>query len=361
MEFSVKNIVPKSIFKDVEQIASTVLPWEKLRDKTLLITGANGFISYYLVAALMLRNDRYQDNIKVIGVVRNACKAEKKFGDLIKRSDLKLIVQDICDRVETQESVDYVIHAASQASAYYFENDPVGTIDANLSGTSNVLKLAKDKKAISTLFISSLKVYGQVTDGSSTLKEENIGYVDQTDYKNCYAIGKRASETLCASYCKQYDMNVKIARPSYIYGPSSLDDDRVWAQFIANVVKNESILLKSNGAAYRSFCYVTDTVTALLLILLNGANATPYNIAADHSNTTIRNFAREAVKVFPERNLTLSFANPRDEEEPDLTKFTVTPEILDHTRINELGWRAEVTLTEGIKRSVETIEEIVKA
>ena len=361
MEFKVKETVNKSIYRDIEQIAKASLPWDKLKNKTLLITGANGFISYYLVTALMLRNDLYQDNINVIGIVRNADKAAKKFGELAKRSDIKLMVQDICDHIQIEDSVDYVIHAASQASAFYFENDPVGTIDANLSGTSNVLKLAKEKNALSTLFISSLKVYGKVTDGSSTLKEENIGYVDQTDYKNCYAIGKRASETLCASYCKQFGMNVKIARPSYIYGPSSLEDDRVWAQFIANVVKGESILLKSNGGAYRSFCYVVDTVTALLLIMLDGANATPYNIAADHSNTTIRNFAREAVRVFPERNLTLSFANKEDEAEPDLTKFTVTPEILDHTRLSELGWKAEITLAEGIKRSVETLEEIVKA
>ena len=130
---------------------------------------------------------------------------------------------------------------------------------------------------------------------------------------------------------------------------------------IANVVKGESILLKSNGGAYRSFCYVTDTVTALLLIMLEGVNATPYNIAADHSNTTIRNFAREAVKVFPERNLTLSFAKKEDEAEPDLSQFTVTPEILDHQRLDELGWKAEISLSEGIKRSVETLEEIVKA
>lgn len=361
MEFSVRETVTRSVYRDVEQIATTALPWEQLKDKTLLITGANGFISYYLVAALMLRNDLYQDNIRVIGIVRNKEKAEKKFGDLAKRSDIRLLVQDICDSVQIEDSIDYVIHAASQASAYYFENDPVGTIDANLTGTSNVLKLAKEKKALSTLFLSSLKVYGQVRDGSSTLKEENVGYVDQTDYKNCYAIGKRASETLCASYCKQYGMNVKIARPSYIYGPSSLEDDRVWAQFIANVVKGESILLKSNGGAYRSFCYVTDTVTALLLIMLEGDNATPYNIAADHSNTTIRNFALEAVRVFPERNLTLSFANKEDEAEPDLSKFTVTPEILDHLKIDELGWKAEITLSEGIKRSVETLEDIVKA
>lgn len=357
MDYRVKSVVSETVYQDILSITEANIPWEQLKGSTVLITGANGFISYYLVTALMIRNDLYQDNIKVFGIVRNEGKARQKFGDLMNRQDLKIVVQDVCDSLLIEEPVDYVIHAASQASAYYFENDPVGTIDANLTGTSNILKFAKEKNAKSTLFISSLKVYGRVVDGSSTLHEENIGYVDQTDYKNCYAIGKRASETLCACYAKQYGLHVKIARPSYIYGPSSLDDDRVWAQFIANVVRNESILLKSNGAAYRSFCYVTDTVTALLTILLKGENATPYNIAATHSNTTIRNFARVAVNVFPDRNLTLSFANKEDEVEPDVTKFTNTPEILDSSRLDALGWEACVDLNEGIKRAVKIVEE----
>ena len=122
-------------------------------------------------------------------------------------------------------------------------------------------------------------------------------------------------------------------------------------------MKKESILLKSNGAAYRSFCYVSDTVTALLTILLLGEDSVPYNISAEHSNTTIRNFAREAVNVFPERNLTLSFAKKEDEVEPDVTKFTVTPEILDNTKLTALGWKADVNLAEGIRRSVNIVEE----
>ncbi|MFV0343466.1 MAG: NAD-dependent epimerase/dehydratase family protein [Anaerocolumna sp.] len=353
----VESVVTRNVYDDIFPITQIDIPWERFKNKIVFITGANGFISYYLVVALMIRNDLYQDNIKVIGMVRNEAKAKAKFGQLANRSDLELFVGDVCEQFKIDEKVDFIIHAASQASAYYFENDPVGTIDANLTGTSNVLKLALEKNAESSLFISSLKVYGQVKDGSTKLVEENIGFVDQTNYKNCYAIGKRAAETLCASYSKQYNLSVKIARPSYIYGPSSLDDDRVWAQFIANIVKNESILLKSSGAPYRSFCYVTDTAAALLTILLLGENAIPYNISAEHSDTTIRGFARTAVGVFPERNLTLSFEKKEDEVEPDVTKFTVTPEILDGMKLTALGWNATIDLEEGIKRAVRIVEE----
>ena len=151
-------------------------------------------------------------------------------------------------------------------------------------------------------------------------------------------------------------MNIKIARPAYIYGSAALDDDRVWAQFIANVVKNQDIKLKSNGVALRSFCYVTDTAAALLKILLDGKSCVPYNIANPNSDVTIRDFAKAAIEAFPERSLSLSFENPDDEKEPVPSPMSPTPEILDGTRLNNLGWTARVDLTEGIKRSVRLTE-----
>ncbi len=358
MAYNVKDCIKKSIYLDILEITSSGISWDKLKNSNVLITGAGGFIGYYLVLALLARNDLYNDNITVSALVRNEKRAEAKYGDLLKRDDIKLCVQDVSDAI-VADKADYVIHAASQASNIQFENDPVGTIKANLLGTSSVLDFAKECESKSTLIISSLKVYGTVYNGKGVLSEDDIGYVDFTSYKNCYATGKRASECLAASYCKQFGMNVKIARPSYIYGASSLEDDRVWAQFIANIVRKESILLKSNGAAYRSFCYVTDTVTGLLTVLLDGENVTPYNISYEKSNTTIRGFAKTACEVFPERNMTLSFANPADEAEPslDVSPLAPTPEIMDNARLLSIGWKPVVDLKEGIRRSVATLEE----
>lgn len=356
MEYSVENQLHPYIYEDVLCVANAKLPWEQLKNKTVLITGAAGFIGYYLTMSLLIRNDLYQDNISVIALVRGREKAEKKFGSLLSRSDIKLVVQDVCDDFAFEEKSDFIIHAASQASAYFFEHDPVGTIDANLTGTYKVLEYAKNCNAQSTLFVSSLKVYGTLHSDKDSIKETEIGYLDPVSYKNCYAQGKRAAETLCASFHQQYGVPVKIARPSYIYGPSSLDDDRVWAQFIANIVKNENILLKSSGSPYRSFCYVTDTAVALFQILLQGKDVYPYNISAEHSNTTIRNFAKTAIEAFPQRNLTLSFENEQDKKEPVRSYMEATPEILDNTRLTELGWKASVDLSQGIIRSVKIVE-----
>ena len=263
MDYNVQSNIKKTVFSDIKEITNTNVDWNRFNGKTVLITGAGGFIGYYLVLTFLARNDFYNNNIKLLAFVRNRERAEKKFGVLLERDDIELVVADVTNKIEC-ERADFIIHAASQASNIQFETDPVGTINANLSGTSNILDFALESKSESVLVVSSLKVYGALHNGKNSISEDDIGYIDFTSYKNCYAVGKRASETLAASYCKQFGLNVKIARPSYIYGASSLTDDRVWAQFIANVVRHENILLKSNGAANRSFCYVTDTVSALI-------------------------------------------------------------------------------------------------
>lgn len=358
MDYKVKGNVLDSIYSDELEIAAADIPWDKLKNSSVLITGGAGFIAGYLALALLIRNDIYNDNIKVTALVRNREKAEKKFGALLKRNDFFLCVQDINEKINADKA-DYIIHAASQASNIQFETDPVGTISANLSGTANVLDFAKESGAKSTLIVSSLKVYGTVYGDKDSISEDDCGYLDFTSYKNCYAVGKRAAETLAASYCSEFGMNIKLVRPAYIYGASSLDDDRVWAQFIANVVKRQDILLKSNGAAKRSFCYVTDTAAAMLYVLLKGENAIPYNISNENSDTTIRGFALAACKAFPDRGITLSFADPRDEKEPERNKSPLNqvPEILDNSRIKALGWSPKVGLKEGIRRAVAVLEQ----
>lgn len=357
MDYKIKSNVNEFVYNDAYEITQAKIPWESFNNNTILITGAGGFIGYYLTLSLLLRNDLHNQNIKVVGMVRNEKNASAKYGKLLDRDDFKLVIQDVCNKFVINEEVNYIVHAASNASAWHFENKPVETINANLIGTMNVLEFARKNNDCKVLFISSLKVYGSVHDGSKTLKEDNIGYLDHTSYKNCYAQGKRAAETLCATYNKEYGLDIKIARPSYIYGASKLDDDRVWAQFFANVVRRQNILLKSNGATMRSFCYVTDTVSALLTILLKGENIRPYNISSEENNITIRDFAKMSVNVFPERKLSLSFANKSDEIEPMQSYFSATPEILNNNRLMSIGWIPKVNLKEGVIRSINTIEE----
>ncbi len=353
MGCKVQDVLNPFIYEDIKTISDYPVDWSRFENKTVFITGAGGFIGYYLTCALLIRNDVYNSNIKIIALGHN--NIFKRFNKLLDREDITAVAQDVCSDITCQPA-DFVIHLASPASAYAFEHTPVDTINANLTGAYKVLEYAQKSKAESFLIISSFKIYGTLYNGKQDIAEDDIGYLDFNSYKNCYAQGKRASETIAVCFAKQYNMNVKIARPCYIYGPAKIDDDRVWAQFIADVVRNKDILLKSNGATLRSFCYVTDTVTALLKILLEGKNCLPYNIANPESNVTIRNFAKSATEVFPERNLKLIFANKEDEKEPEYSEMATVPEILNAERLNDLGWKPQVTLKDGIKRSVKIVE-----
>jgi len=354
-EPSVRDSVNQAIYRDVEEIANFGLSLNVLSDVTVMITGANGFIGRTLTLALLAMNDIGRTNIKVLAAVRDKSKASKVFGDILKRDDIRMVEQDVRDPFD-QPCADHVIHAASPASAADFERDPAGTMDTNLKGTDNVLRYASECKPRSVLFISSLKVYGSVPyGGNGKLSEGSYGTLDHADPKNCYAVGKREAEALCVRYHEQYGVPVKIVRPAYVYGAASLSDDRVWAQFLANAVRREDILLKSSGNALRSFVYVTDAVSAILKVMQCGKDAQPYNISSEDSDVTIRDFAQNVVDAFPERKLKLAFRDPKDEAHQVLPPKYM-PEVLDSTLLEQLGWSAHVTLSEGIERSVSILE-----
>ena len=359
MDFNVKSCVNSGIYNDLYEIASSDVYFNKFKSSTVLIAGAYGFLGYYLTLSLLLRNDLYSDNCKVIALVRDRKKAEQRFGKLLQRDDLTLCVQDVTEPIKA-EHADYVIHAAGCASPERFKSDPSGTADANLLGTSNLLEFAKVSKSKSALIISSLKVYGVIYGNKGKINEDDSGYIDFASPSNSYAVSKRAAETLAAGYCEEFGMNVKIARPAYVYGAARKDDDRVWAQFFRNAADGEDILLKSDGSAKRSFIYITDAVTALFTVLLNGENAVPYNIAGDSSNITIRGFAEKLCEVFPEKGLKLRFLNPADEQEQKelSTPLNRLPDVLDSSRVLALGWKPMVGLEQGIRRAVSATKEL---
>lgn len=209
----------KIIQEDLEYIINSGLPWDMLKRATVLISGANGFLPAYMVETLLYLNDKKNTKIKVTGIVRNREKALNRFSHHKNRKDLEFVVQDVCAPVIIEERIDYIIHAASQASPKYFGIDPVGTLNANVIGTANLLKLARDKKVKCFLFFSSGEVYGSVREDQIPIKEDCYGYVAPTDIRACYAESKRMGETMCVAWHEQFNVPAKIIRPFHTYGP----------------------------------------------------------------------------------------------------------------------------------------------
>lgn len=336
--------------EDLEAIIGEDISWEKLQGKTVLITGASGMIGTYMLQILTMLNDKRGYGIRVLAMLRNAAKLPEEVRE---REDVEIIVHDVTEKLKIEGNVDYIIHAASPASPLIMQNKPVETIAANTIGTFNTLSLAKEKNAEGYMFISSREIYGQPAEGQEFFYEDTYGFVDQLNPRSCYSEGKKAAETMCVCYHEEYGLNTKIARLAHTYGPGmSIYDGRVQADFLKNVFHNEDIVLKSEGAAVRTYTYIADAVAGLYRILLDSEDIV-YNIGNEDGKVSIRELAEIMVDIYPERGLKLVFDIPEGG-----TKGTApyTLGILNSGKLRKIGWSPKYSVKEGFKRTLEYLE-----
>ena len=342
----------KILEEDLEVIASASLPWEDFRNSTVLISGANGFLPAYMVETLLYLNTVRELNIKIVGLVRNKEKALVRFSQHKERNDLTFIVQDVCEPINCVDKIDYIVHAASQASPKFYGTDPVGTLSANTLGTYNLLQLARKNDVKSFLYFSSSEVYGQVDDSQIPTKENQYGYLDPTNLRSCYAESKRMGETMCVSWFNQYSVLTKIVRPFHTYGPGlSLDDGRAFADFIANILHDKDIVMKSDGSALRPYCYLADAVQGFFTVLLKGENGQAYNIGNPQCEVSILDLATQLVNLFPEKGLTIVRKDIRNQ---GYIKSIVSRNSPDISKIKELGWQPSTSIEDGFRRTIES-------
>ncbi|MGD1822858.1 MAG: NAD-dependent epimerase/dehydratase family protein [Pleomorphochaeta sp.] len=323
----------------------------KLNDRSILITGASGMIGSVIVDALLFNNEQNNTNIKIFALSRNTNTLKNRFISNINNKNLIFIQQDISNDFNFDYNFDYIIHAASNAYPKAFSQDPVGTIIANVNGVKNLLDYSKTHGLKRFLYISSGEVYGQGDSNIDSFDEKYSGYVDNTNARSCYPNAKRTSETLCIAYKEQYSIETLIARPCHIYGASTTKkDNRATAQFINNVINDKNIVMKSNGLQLRSYCYISDCVSAIIKILFEGKTGNAYNISNKKSNVTIRELAQTLAKC---NNKKVIFENPSDIE---LKSYNpVTKSVLNSSKLEELKWAAKVNLKEGLQRTIDIL------
>lgn len=343
------------IESDLKYITEANLPWELFKNKTILVSGASGFLPAYMLETLLYLNEKRNFNIKIIGLVRNLEKARERFSHYSYNKNLQLIVQDVCEKIEVDEDINFIVHAASHATPKYFNVDPVGTILPNVIGTANLLKLATEKKVECFLFFSTSGVYGYVDESAYPIKEDCYGYIDPTNIASCYLESKRMGENMCVAWMHQYGVPIKIVRPAITYGPGvKLDDGRSFGDFISNIVNYQDIEIFSDGQALRNFCYLADATLGFFTVMIKGKVGEAYNIATDHEISIIDLAKLLVENVFPERKLKVVM---KTDASKNYLRMNFPRTTVDITKAKALGWKLSFPIEKGFKRTVESYME----
>lgn len=333
---------------DIKKSVIINLPWKIINDSNILITGATGLIGSCLIDILMSKKDR-QYNLFASG--RNEKRAKKRFGKYFNDPHFHFIQYDVINNLKTNIDFHYIIHAASNASPNFFATKPVEVMKSNFYGICNLIDYGLKHNLRRFLYVSTGEIYGE-GDGR-IFTEDYCGFLDCTKPRSCYPSSKRASETLCVSYGAEYNVDVVIARPSHTYGPYFTEsDNRVYAQFIRNVINGDNIIMKSTGSQFRSWCYVVDCASALLYILLKGENGQAYNIADYNSNISIKELAEMIANISGKKVI---IDLPSDIEKKGFN--TVTKSIFSTKKLENLGWKIEGNMRD---KMISTIEECKK-
>lgn len=335
-------------FDDILNAANEDLPWEKLEGCNILVTGATGLIGACLVEILMTHPNRAY-NVYASG--RDEERARTRFSKYTKDNTFHFIKHDVQEPLSCNVDFHYIIHAASNASPNFFTKSPVEVMTANFLGVNHLLKYGKTHHLKRMLYVSSGEIYGE-GDGR-VFEEDYSGYVDCTKPRSCYPSSKRAAETLCVSYTAEYGIETVIARPSHTYGPYfTTSDNRVYAQFIRNVINGEDIVMKSTGTQFRSWCYVVDCAMAILYILLKGKSGQAYNIADKTSNISIKALA-EMIAGIGGRDVIIDV--PTDMEKAGYN--VVLKSVFSTAKLEDLGWSVRGEMKEKMQA---TIHELLK-
>ena len=327
---------------DLKYIKEYDLPYELLKGKTVLVTGATGLIGVSLVRSLL-----YMGDIKVLAFVRNENKAKSIYEQ---NSNLEIVIGDIINPIDIIETVDYIFHCASVTTSKIMVEQPVETLMTSIEGTKHILNLAKEKRCKSVVYVSSMEVYGAFDNLDHEVTEDDLGYIDPLKVRSNYPEAKRLCENMCIAYLQEYGIPVKIARLAQTFGAGILqNENRVFAQFARSVINNENII-RTKGLSEGNYCYTRDCMTGLLTILLKGKDGEAYNVSNPNSHTTIVDMAKMVAHKIAKGNIEVLFDIP---ETNTFGYAADTKMKLNSNKLQQLGWKPEIGLEEAYKRMIE--------
>ena len=325
--------------------------------RTILVTGVTGLIGSLITKGIIEYNKKNERKICVIGMARDPQKVRKVFIDEYEGEEeipqVCFCYQDVCERIPRDMVCDYIIHTANSTASQFFITNPVDVMDSIYTGTKQVLEFGKDKNVKAVVYLSSMEVFGKVNK-EEPVKESQLGYLDIQNVRSCYSEGKRLAECMCKCYAEQYGVPVKVARLAQTFGAGVLENEnRVFAQFARSAIKGEDIVLHTTGQSVGNYCYTTDVIKAIFLLLKKGDKGEVYTVVNEETTRSIADMAQMVAKEISGGKSKVVF------DIPDENKFGYAPEtkmILSSKKLRSLGWKPERCLLEMYERMIPSIK-----
>ena len=344
----------KEYMSDILYVGGLQLPWEKLHDKSIMLSGSTGLIGSFLVDVILEKNVLDDLNCTVYALGRNEEKARKRFNKFANDSHFVFIPYDVKLPLARSDigTVDYILHLASNTHPLLYATDPIGTITTNIIGVQNLLDFSVEHHASRFVFASSNEVYGENRGDVELFDEEYCGYINCNTLRAGYPESKRCGEALCQAYKVQKGLDVVIARLTRSYGPTMIKSDtKAISQFIKKGIAGEDIVLKSEGTQFYSYTYMADAVSGLLWVLLAGENGDAYNIAEERSDIMLKDLAAVIAGI---KGKKVVFELPDAVEVAGYSK--VTKARLNGHKLQCLGWRPKYDIKSGMERTIRILE-----
>lgn len=322
--------------EDVHYVGRQDLPWGKLKNRSIMLSGATGMIGSFLVDVILEKNLFDGLNCTVYALGRNQEKAKARFSKFVDDPHFIFISYDVKKPLERSDLgiVDYILHLASNTHPMQYSIDPIGTISTNIIGLQNLLEFAVEHHTTRFAFASSNEIYGENRGDVELFDENYCGYLNSNTLRAGYPESKRCGEALCQAYRVQKGLDVVIPRPTRSYGPTMLmSDTKAISQFIKKSIAGEDIVLKSEGTQFYSYTYVGDVVAGLFTILLKGQSGEAYNIAEEHSDIMLKDLASIIADI---NGKMVVFEIPDAIEAAGYS--TATKARLDGHKLQMLGW-----------------------
>ena len=314
--------------------------------KTIILTGGRGFLGRYFLNVFAALNANVLEAPVRLIVLDNLITAGNYGSKSSGFDHMEFVVHDVIRPFSFDENVDYVIHAAGIASPFYYRAYPLETLGVAISGTQNMLDLAKKKGARFTFFSSS-EIYGDPDPEHIPIAESYRGNVSCQGPRACYDESKRIGETLCYIYHTRDGIKTNTIRPFNVFGPGMQENDyRVLPNFASRIKAGLPLNLYGSGLQTRTFSYITDAMVGFFLVVLKGVSGEAYNIGTPKPEVSMIDLVK-TLQAISKREVTYNLTEypasyPADEPMrrcPDIQKARL-----------QLNFNPIVRLDDGLRR-----------